>query len=199
MNSLTIHFGDVLDFWFNEKLSVKEKNRLWFGGGEKVDAVIRSRFGATVVSAAEGRLSDWVNEANSCLALIILLDQFTLNIYRGQALSFELNVKALPMAIDAIRKGFDQRVPRERRTFFYLPLEHAENKEAQSESVSLFRKLRDESPSEERDVFDGYLRYAILHQEVIERFGRFPNRNEVLGRPSTADEDRYLREEGSPF
>lgn len=190
---------EILDFWFNPKLSLRELGALWFAGTKAIDQGIADRFGEDVAAAADGKLAHWEADPRQCLALIILLDQFSLNIYRGQPRSFLVNDLALPIALRALEKNFHRRATPLERVFFYLPLEHAENLDHQNRAVELFRQLIDEANEEQKDMMKGFHHFAVLHQEVIQRFGRFPNRNEVLGRPSTADEIKYLREEGSPF
>jgi uncharacterized protein (DUF924 family) len=172
---------------------------LWFGGAPETDEQIRRRFEPWVGQAAEGRLSAWEASAESCLALILLLDQFTLNIYRDQAKSFELNDLALPIALRALERGDDQRVEPVRRVFFYLPLEHSEDLTIQNRAVALFQRLVDEARPEEAEMMKTFHHFAVLHQEVIARFGRFPDRNPILGRASTPEEQAYLDAGGPPF
>jgi uncharacterized protein (DUF924 family) len=190
---------EILDFWFNPKLSLKELGTLWFAGTKPIDQEIADRFGKDVEAAAEGRLSSWEAEPRSCLALILLLDQFSLNIYRGKPRSFLVNDLGLPITLRALEKNFHRQATSLERVFFYLPLEHAENLNYQNRAVELFRQLIQDANFDEKEMMKGFYHFAVLHQEVIQRFGRFPNRNEVLERPSTPEEEKYLKEEGSPF
>lgn len=190
---------EILDFWFNPKLSLRELGTLWFAGTKAIDQGIAERFGQDVAEAAAGKLAHWEADPRHCLALILLLDQFSLNIYRGQPRSFLVNDLALPIALRALEKNFHLSASPLERVFFYLPLEHAENLDHQNRAVELFRQLIADANEEEKEMMKDFHHFAILHQEVIQRFGRFPNRNAVLARPSTPEEEKYLREEGSPF
>jgi uncharacterized protein (DUF924 family) len=194
---MNVRPSDVLDFWFN--VAPEEQMELWFGGAPETDQKIRGRFERAVEAAADGKLQDWENEVQSCLALVILLDQFTLNIYRDKARSFEWNARALPVALRALERGFDQQVEPILRVFFYLPLEHAEDLALQKRAVELYRALAEAVPPGEREIFNEFVRYAILHLEVIERFGRFPDRNPILGRKHTPAEAAYMDGGGPPF
>jgi uncharacterized protein (DUF924 family) len=190
---------DILKFWFEEPKTPEAMMQLWFGGTAEIDAAIRARFETDVIAAAEGKYGAWVGAPDTCLALVILLDQFTLNIYRDQARSFEWNAKALPIALRAIEKGFDRRVSPLERVFYYLPLEHAEDLALQKQAVALFQRLVDETPEEMKEAMKAFHHYAVLHLEVIERFGRFPDRNPILGRPHTKEEAEYMAAGGPPF
>lgn len=194
---------DVLDFWFGSISSTEQyrrgRNKLWFGGGQQVDDEIRTRFGSLIDAAGEGALGHWKNEPESLLALVILLDQFSLNVYRDQVRSYELCDLALPLSLEAIEKGFDRALHPLQRTFLYLPLEHAEDLRLQQRAVTLFTQMRDEAPDEFwRSWHQDSLDFAVRHLRVIERFGRFPHRNEALGRSSNAEEKAFLAQ-GQPF
>jgi uncharacterized protein (DUF924 family) len=194
---------EVLEFWFgggsNTAESLGARNKLWFGAKPETDELIRRRFEPLLTLAAEGKLAGWRGEKASCLALVVLLDQFSLNLYRGQARSFLWNAAALPYALHALDQGWDKECRLEERVFLYLPLEHAEDPVLQRRSVALFRQLAGEAPRELKSEFDRYLDYAIRHEEVVRRFGRFPNRNRALERPDTAEEARYMATGGTPF
>ena len=192
-------YRKILDFWFNELNSFKEKIKLWFGGAKETDERIRMLFEKDVIAASKGKLDDWEKEPESCLALVILLDQFSLNIYRNKARSFEINSLALPISLRAIDKKFDKYVKPIQRVFFYLPLEHAEDLKIQNQSVSLFQKLYNEAAVSEKDAMKTFLDYAVMHREVIERFNRFPDRNDILGRTPTPEEKEYMDQGGPPF
>lgn len=189
----------ILKFWFHEAKSPQERMGLWFGGEEKTDNLIREKFESDVVAAAEGKFSKWEAQPESCLALIILLDQFSLNIYRGQPKSFEINTLALPIALRALDQGYDRAASMSEKLFYYLPLEHAEDLVLQNRAVSLFKNMVKEVPEKEKEGAKTYLHFAKLHQEVIARFGRFPDRNEILGRPHTPEEAEYMRLGGPDF
>jgi uncharacterized protein (DUF924 family) len=193
----------VLGFWFDDDLdspdAVAARCRVWFEGDSPFDELIRGHFDGLPSHALRGHLDSWRHEAHSCLALVLVLDQFPRNLYRGTAQSFAYDPLAYKVAVAALERGFDRELAPLEATFLYLPLEHAEDVEAQERSVSLFRNLLDRSPAELRPRFESFLWYAIRHQEVIDRFGRFPHRNAVLGRPSTSEELSYLESGGDTF
>jgi len=190
----------ILDFWFNSQKTTAENVKYWFAGTQKIDAEIKKNFESNVLAASDGLLNDWEKEPLSCLALVITLDQFPLNIYRDTAKSFHLNDMALPIAQRALQAGFDQKVKPLQRVFFYLPFEHSEDLNIQKKSVQLFEKLNQEATSEEeKKVMAVFLDYAIKHYDVIARFGRFPDRNPILGRKHTPPEAEYMAQGGPPF
>ena len=177
--------GEVLEFWFSE-----QARPLWFERNAAFDEEIRSRFGATVAAACLGDLSYWVRAVDSSLALVLLLDQFPRNIHRGTLRAFIGDAHARATANTAIERGFDRRAPLDRRFFFYLPFEHSEDPKDQARSVALFRRWAEEHRGAARERALEQMKYVLRHQEIVERFGRFPHRNAVLGRESTPDGDR---------
>ena len=183
---------DVLAFWFDPACEA-----LWFGRDEAFDASIRARFGALHEAAARGELDRWVALPESWLALLLVLDQFSRNLHRDQPRAFACDARAQRIALEGIAQGFDQRLPPAWRVFAYLPLEHAESLALQERSVALTASLCEAFPGEA--VYANYLDYARRHQQVIARFGRFPHRNAVLGRASTAEEQHYLAQPGAGF
>jgi len=152
---------------------------------------VRDRFLPTYRLAADGVCDLWRDEAQGCLALCIVLDQFPRNMFRGQPESFASDPKALLVAKHALARGFDQTLPPQQRRFLYLPFEHSEEPTDQTRAVGLFQSMQAEDPL-------GY-DYALRHQAVIERFGRFPHRNAILGRKNTSEEDEYLAQPGAGF
>jgi uncharacterized protein (DUF924 family) len=184
----------VLAFWF-----APEHVAHWFAADAAFDAAIRAGFAADVEAAAAGRLRDWAVTPPGWLALLILLDQFPRNLHRGDPRAWAQDVGAQQLALSGIAEGFDRRLSARQRVFAYLPLEHAENMALQQRSVALFEALCAEVPAEERPRYAGFLDYARRHAEVIARFGRFPHRNAVLGRASTAEELAYLAQPGAGF
>jgi uncharacterized protein (DUF924 family) len=196
-------FEDVLQFWFGNRAGTEryfqERMALWFGGAPLTDMTIRKAFGRDVEQAEQGELEHWQDTPEGCLALIILLDQFSLNIYRDEPRSFQNSAMAVPLALKAIERGWDKQVHWTERPFFYLPLEHAEDLSLQKMCVELAREMVQDSPVHARESMEGFHHYAVLHLEVIERFGRFPDRNSVYGRPSTPEEQMYLDQGGPPF
>jgi uncharacterized protein (DUF924 family) len=185
---------EILEFWFSEGAKTR-----WFEKDSGFDAEIRRHFGTAVGQAAEGRLDDWAEAPESCLALVLLLDQFPRNIHRDSPRAFATDPKARAVADKAIARGFDRRLPQAWRIFFYLPFEHSEALADQHRAVALVRQLADGQEGDARTQALNYLDYAVRHEQVIARFGRFPHRNAILGRPSTPEEEDFLKQPGSSF
>lgn len=182
---------DVLDFWFGREGEpgyggFREE---WFRKDPAFDREVRDRFEALYEAAAAGDLESWREDARSCLALVILLDQFPRNMFRGESRSYVTDKKAQEIAEYAVDHALDRELPEFQRKFFYMPFMHSENLSHQRRSVELFRGLG-EGDAES---------YAVRHMEIVERFGRFPHRNDVLGRSTTPEEDEFLEEPGSSF
>lgn len=169
---------DVLDFWFSPEM---EPN--WFAKSDAIDARIRDEFADTWHAAHRRELDDWAATPDGALALILVLDQFPRNIFRGTGRAFESDGIALDHARAAVDAGFDRQIDPERRVFVYLPFEHSEDRTDQTRSVELFEALGD----------PGYLDYAVRHRDIIQEFGRFPHRNALLGRPDTLAETEFLK------
>lgn len=194
---------EVLDFWFGEIGEdgnvTTDRSWLWWKKDSQTDATIRERFEDLVQAVAAGKYADWLDTGAGRLARIIALDQFTRNIYRDTSGAFAYDSAALQMSLDGIATEQDQELPLIQRVFFYLPLEHAEDRAMQAESVRLFAALRDQAPPHLHETFANYLDFAERHKVIVDRFGRFPHRNEILGRESTAEELAFLQEPGSSF
>lgn len=186
--------GDVLEFWFSERV-----RPLWFAKNREFDDELRERFGANVAAALIGDLDFWVRAADSSLALILLLDQFPRNIHRGTLRAFAGDARARSIANTAIERRFDRNTHIDRRFFFYLPFEHSEDAADQARAVALFRRWAAEYDGAGRERAQEAMRYALRHQEIIARFGRFPHRNAILGRQSTPEELAFLAEPNSAF
>jgi uncharacterized protein (DUF924 family) len=186
---------DVLDFWFGHESDPDhgQYRAVWFQPDEIFIAQARERFLETYQRAANGELDNWQQTSEGALALVLLLDQFSNLIHRGQAGAFASDEAARQVTKRAIEHGFDQKFPELHRWFFYLPLEHSENLDDQRASVQLFRALTPD------DLNAIGVDYAERHLRVIERFGRFPNRNAALGRPSTPAEEEFLAGPDAPF
>lgn len=193
----------VLAFWFGPPGSAAEvagrQRTLWFGKSAENDQVVAERFAATLVAATAGALDHWAATARGRLALVIVFDQFPHHIHRDQAQAFATDPQALALSLEALAAGEDARLEPIERVFLYLPLEHAESVEMQEQSVALYEQLARAAAPDERALFDNFLDYARQHRDVVARFGRFPHRNEILGRPSTADEVEFLKQPGSRF
>lgn len=176
----TARAADVVSFW-------REAGpKAWFKKDETFDDEIRRRFLPTHEAAAAGKLSAWENSAEGALALLILLDQFPRNMFRGSSRMFDTDPMARAIAAGSIVRGFDAQVASEMRGFFYLPFEHSEDIADQKRCVAFYKAI---------DDADG-LKWAELHADIVRRFGRFPHRNAVLGRATTAEEQKFLDEGG---
>jgi len=186
----------VLDFWFlpPDNPGHGQARPEWFRKDDDFDAQIRTRFGSLVERAIEGGLREWEANPRGALARILLLDQFTRNIYRDTPRAFAGDAQALALAVALTGQGGDQKLDPMLRAFVYLPFEHAEDLAMQAHAVELFQQL-----SQAHDGFDSMLDFAQRHQEVIARFGRFPHRNAILERVSTPEEAAYLQQPGSGF
>ena len=174
----------VLSFWFE-----RHEPEQWWAKEPAFDAAIRSEFGALHASAAKGELYDWREGPEGRLAEIIVLDQFSRNLYRDDARAFACDGMALALAQEALRARADRAVPLECRKFFYMPYEHSESPRIHEIAVTLFESL-DEPES---------LDYELQHKAIIDRFGRYPHRNAALGRTSTAEEIAFLKTPNSSF
>jgi uncharacterized protein (DUF924 family) len=183
----------VIDFWFGPEPHAANRKE-WFQKDDAFDAQIRERFGALIEVALAGGLREWDPEPVPALARIVLLDQFTRNSFRGSARAFAGDALALAAARALVESGADLQLPPSMRRFVYLPFEHSEDLAMQAESMLLFTQLAAQDPS-----LADLVKWARAHQVIIERFGRFPHRNAVLGRPSTPDETEFLQQPGSSF
>lgn len=168
---------NILDFWYASDISVQ-----WFNSTQSLDMRILQEYENIWQQARDGRLDDWRNSPEGCLALAIVLDQFPLNMYRGKAESFATESQAVDLSLWAVSQGFDKQLPVDRVAFLYMPLMHSENPEHQDRSVELF----------ESAGLQNNARFARHHREIVRRFGRFPHRNAILVRTSTRDELDWL-------
>lgn len=193
----------VLDFWFGvpgPAADVAARQRaLWFAKSAANDQIVIERFAETLVAAGKGELDGWAATPRGRLALIVVLDQFPHHIHRDHGQSFAYDAQSLALAMEAVRRGEDAQLTPIERVFVYLPLEHAESIEMQDLAVARYDRLAHEAAADERQLFEGFLDYARKHRDVVARFGRFPHRNELLGRPSTPDEIEFLKQPGSRF
>ena len=175
---------EIIDFWFSE---IEPKQ--WWQKDEDFDSMIRARFGNLHERAKAGELFQWRETAPGSLAEVIILDQFSRNIHRGKPESFACDPMALALAQVAISKGMDRELPESHRVFLYMPFMHSESPLIHVEAVKLFESLG--NPTN--------LDFEFKHKAIIDRFGRYPHRNEVLGRPSTQEEIRFLEQPNSAF
>jgi uncharacterized protein (DUF924 family) len=169
--------ADIIDFWFSA-----ESRERWFGSTPEYDAELRSRFGSSWQQARDGELADWESLPEGALALVIILDQFPLNMFRDQPESFSTEALSREIAARAVKAGFDRQLPDEQKVFLYLPWMHSEKLEDQDYVIGLF----------ERAGLDENRKWATHHRDTVERFGRFPHRNAILGRESTPEEIDWL-------
>lgn len=194
---------DILDFWFgppgsNAEIAARQ-GKLWFGKSAANDQAVIERFSGTLIDAAAGRLDHWIATPRGRLALVIVLDQFPHHIHRDRPQAFATDPQALALGLAALETGEDRALMPVERVFLYLPLEHAESLAMQARAVELFEALAAEAAADERTLFDNFLDYAHKHLDVVARFGRFPHRNAILGRPSTPKEIEFLKQPGSRF
>ena len=182
--------ADILEFWFG---SSKESRSEWFRKDAAFDQAIRARYGPAVEAAIGGAYEAWTGETRGALALILLLDQFTRNIFRDTPKAFAGDARALRVATAIVDAGNDRRLAPCERMFVYLPFEHAEDRAMQDRSIELFTQLERDNPQMDQ------LQWAEKHAAIIRRFGRYPHRNAILGRASTPEEIAFLTQPGSRF
>jgi len=191
---------EVLAFWFGPPGSAPlSSSTKWWTKDAAFDQEIGARFGSTMTAAAAGELDAWKSTPRGRLALVILLDQFSRNVYRGHARSFAQDARARDLALEALDSGEDRQLEPIERAFLYMPLMHAENADLQRKCIAAFERLCDVAPADLQKYTANNLDYAKKHAEIIERFGRFPHRNEILGRESTPEEVDFLKQPGSSF
>ncbi|NET11176.1 MAG: DUF924 domain-containing protein [Merismopedia sp. SIO2A8] len=188
----------ILTFWFcgvdGQVASYAERRAFWFNKSSATDEMIRQRFSRCYEEIVAGNYKPWQSTPEGCLALVIALDQFSRNMFRGHPKAFSTDQQALAITQRAIAQSFDQELLPVQRLFLYLPLEHSERRDHQQQAVALFQALADEH----QELSDVHA-YALKHQAVIERFGRFPHRNDILGRTNTPEEIEFLKQPGSSF
>jgi uncharacterized protein (DUF924 family) len=193
----------ILEFWFGraagDPAEASARETSWFGASGEADSLIRERFASAIEAAARGELDSWVQVPRSALALALLLDQFPRNIWRGTAKAFTHDARALRVAKEAVARGHLHELAPVEQAFLVLPLQHSESVEDQRESVRLSSEIAQAAPKAWRPLLERYLQFARQHLALVERFGRFPHRNHVLGRRPTPEEEAYLREGGDSF
>ena len=194
---------EVLSFWLGELdaqgLAARERRERWFKAEAELDAEIRSRFLSTYEALAAGRLETWLDEPRSRLSAVIVLDQLARNMFRGTPRMFEADSRALAIASKSIELGDEASLRTQERTFLYMPFMHSEALSDQERCVELFAALRDELDEPARGLVENNHHFAVLHRDIIAEWGRFPHRNAVLGRVSTAAELAFLETPGSSF
>lgn len=189
-------------FWFGgnaDDAAADRQSTLWWGKSPVTDAEVAARFAPLVEAARAGTLNGWAGTPQGALALILLTDQLPRNIYRGSAAAFASDPIARAWTVAGLEQGLDRQLNPIERVFFYLPLEHAESMADQDRAVSLYTRLFQEAPPAQAERYQNFLTFAQRHRRVIERFGRFPHRNAIIGRESTPEELSFLQEAGSSF
>lgn len=181
---MTIGSEDIIEFWFSE---IKAES--WFKKDAVFDQLLSSRFGALIQSASQAELYTWRDSAEGRLAEVIVLDQFSRNVFRDTPKAFGSDPLALALAQEAVASGVDQQLEPEKRTFLYMPYMHSESLVIHDQAVDLFTKSGNERT----------LDFEMRHREIIEKFGRYPHRNKILGRASTVAEIEFLTQPGSSF
>lgn len=193
----------ILDFWFGELdgdgMADADTARRWWKKDPDFDAEIRERFDPEYQAIAAGEREEWLDTPRGTLAYLIVIDQLARNMFRGTPDMYAADDRALAAVEHALERGLDRQLPTHHRVFLYLPLMHAESLEHQRRCVSELEKLAAEQRGSARERIEGNLDFARRHLEVVERFGRFPHRNEILGRDSTAEELEYLSQPGAGF
>ncbi|HEY6558587.1 MAG TPA: DUF924 family protein [Polyangiaceae bacterium] len=186
---------EVLSFWFGGPGDAHfgAVRAEWFRRDAEFDAAIRARFGDLHAELAQGGERSWLDRARSSLAYVIVLDQFSRNLYRNDARAFAADPLALDAANQSLERGFDRELTFVERPFSYMPFMHSEALADQDRCVSLFEALASEDPGTKN------VSYALRHREIVARFGRFPHRNQLLGRQTTPEEEAFLREPNSSF
>jgi len=198
-----VRIDAIVDFWFMERKltapQIDQRMDLWFGEDEIFDHEIRKEFAQDVELASSGALDHWAHKPRGRLALILLLDQFRRNIYRGTAKAFSKDKVALKLCVEGAMQKRDAGLAPIQRVFYYMPLQHAESRKVQDRSVTLFNKLAAAVSATYRETFETVAHFAELHRDIVEQFGRFPHRNKVLGRKNTPEEDEYLAGDSPDF
>ena len=193
---------DVLDFWFGPADPAQPDGAsrgIWWTRDADFDASIRQRFFATWQAACRGELEDWKGSPDGTLALVIVLDQFSRNLCRDDPGAWAQDPAAVAITLDAIDRGLDDELSHFGRAFLYMPLMHSEDRAVQVRSIAAFDKLVRLAPASLRAGAEGNLKFAHMHKDIVDRFGRYPHRNKVLGRESTDEEVEFLQGPNSSF
>ncbi len=193
----------ILTFWFKEQAltapQIDRRMDIWFGSDPVFDHEVVAQFGNDVELACAGQLDYWAESPRGRLALILLIDQFRRNIHRGTNKAFSKDNLALRLCVEGAMQKKEQDLAPIEKVFFYMPLQHAESRKVQAKSVEIYRRLaRSVSPTY-HETFETILQFAELHKDIIDQFGRFPHRNQLLGRENTPEEDEYLSGDAPDF
>jgi uncharacterized protein (DUF924 family) len=191
---------DVLQFWLGAPGDPPLRNQAkWWRKDPAFDEECRAKFGDLIDAGARGDLADWKQTPHGRLGLVVLFDQLSRNVHRGTARSFAQDNLARDVALDSMAKGDENAFSLIERSFLYMPLMHAEDVSLQHQCVASFNRIAGRAEGELKKYLEMCHDYAKKHEEIVERFGRFPHRNAILGRPSTAEEQTFLQQPGSSF
>lgn len=195
---------EVIAYWFGPDADpatvAAAKSKLWWGKSEETDREILERFGPSLERAAAGELDAWCETPRGTLALIIVLDQFSRVIHRGTGRMFENDARAQGLCTGLLDREADRALPPIHRVFAYMPLMHAETVDLQERGVQAFERLADEADAEaSKETFANFVKFAVMHRDIVARFDRFPHRNALLGRASTPEELEFLEQPNSSF
>lgn len=186
----------ILQFWFGQLdtdgFAAAEQKKLWWSGDDDLDLEISHKFSSLVQMALSHNLESWEDTPQGRLASVILLDQFTRNIFRGTEQAFSGDTNALRICKDGLKVQADLELSAEQQVFFYMPLEHSEDIDDQELCIRLLQGLEKRVPETKKETIQGYIKFAIEHKEIIQQFGRFPHRNKALNRENTPEEEDYL-------
>lgn len=192
----------ILQFWFREPNmsapKIDSRMELWFGEDAIFDQEITSTFGDEIDKASDRQLDHWAHKPSGRLALILLLDQFRRNVYRNTADAFKYDNVALKLCVEGAMNKADKDLTAIERVFYYMPLQHAESRRVQAKSVEIYNRLAQAVSPTYRETFETIANFAELHRDIVERFGRFPHRNKLLGRENTPEEEEYLAADDTP-
>jgi uncharacterized protein (DUF924 family) len=198
-----VAIDDIIQFWFGpldpQGCADPVHSARWWKKDPAFDEEIRRRFAEVHRAVGAREMDDWLGSARGRLAQIVVLDQFSRNMFRDAPAMFACDARGLQLTLEGLERGDDGALPRDMRVFFYMPLQHAEDLALQERAVALFTRLRDQAPPALREKYAYYLSYAERHRDIVARFGRFPHRNAILGRPSSDEELAFLEQPGSSF
>ncbi len=196
-------YHGILTFWFGGGITslevMNEKSALWWKKDPVLDEEIKTRFEPCLIALSKGELDAWQTEPKGRLAMIILTDKFSRNIYRDTPRAFAFDTRAINLVHDGIKNSVDKKLRLIEQVFFNMPLMHSESMDDQKLSISQFENIVECAQGEEKERLQGNLNYAVAHRDIIQRFGRYPHKNEILGRESTPEEIEFLKQPGSSF
>ncbi len=198
-----IRIEDILSFWFMERAltapQIDGRMDTWFGEDPTFDEQIAKEFVDDIEKASDGKLDHWAHEPRGRLALILLLDQFRRNIFRNTPEAFEKDAAALKLCVEGAMEKKDKGLAPIQKAFFYMPLQHSESRKVQSKSREVYQRLTEAVSPTYKETFETIAQFADLHADIVERFGRFPHRNELLNRENSPEEEEYLAGDSTSF